>query len=576
MDTKKVNKFSQRDLREVESYVWEAMDRQRGRIQFEAPTSYFVSICALALMTQEVSGKQALLNYGEGKFVDEITLSFLQRVHGEFGQEIDDLSNRFSAEILRAAALLSRPSRLAEVNESSTPEGVSKLAASLLELNNNDTILDLGSGVGSFLLQAAQSSGSAKLYGVEINNTSVLIANIRSLILNYPLTIVRGNALSQDFTGLLANKVFIDPPLGSRLSALQDFVKKNPKLDRHFVDAKKTISGDWVYSIAAYLNMKKPGKTVALMTNAGSWNKPDQDIRRKLVNEGIVEGVILLPERLLSTTMIAITMMVFSQNNKEIKMVDASGMYTSGRRQNSLELTDVQKILDAYYSDGKTASSKKVTINDVADQEYILNPQRYIDSSPVANGITLGEISLTINRGAMINSNELDELASNEESNYRYLMLQNIQNGMVDSKLPFLKKFDGKWKRYCLEDGNLIISKISPFKVAIMKVKHDEQVLANGNLYFLRLDKNKVNPVYVNVFLQSEAGMAQLNRLAKGAAIRSISMQDLKMIKIPYLPRHKQDDIAKEYESLHEELLILERQKEIVQDKIDKLFEGVV
>jgi len=61
-------------------------------------------------------------------------------------------------------------------------------------------------------------------------------------------------------------------------------------------------------------------------------------------------------------------------------------------------------------------------------------------------------------------------------------------------------------------------------------IPEDKTILANGNLYFIELDESKVNPTFVEVFLQSEVGMTQLNRYAKGAAMKSISIQDLKTI----------------------------------------------
>jgi type I restriction enzyme M protein len=318
-----------------------------------------------------------------------------------------------------------------------------------------------------------------------------------------------------------------------------------------------------------------PGKTVVLMTNSGTWNKPDELYRQKLVEDGNVEGVILLPPRLLSSTNISLTMLILSQENKEIRMLDASEIFTEGRRQNTLEPNDIEKIIEAYYNDSDI--SKKIKVDNIAKQEYILNPQRYINLDiGITDGIRLGDLCMSINRGAMVRSDELDTIITSEETNYRYLMLQNIQDGVVDTNLPYIKEIDERYKRYCIKDKDLIISKISPFKVATMHLKGDEVILANGNLYFLELDEEKINPVFLQVFLQSEKGMAQLNRYAKGAAMQSISIQDLKMIQIPNVSRAKQDIIANEYKSINDELIILQRQIDMIQDKKSKLLEGVI
>ncbi|MFA9399160.1 MAG: N-6 DNA methylase, partial [Clostridiaceae bacterium] len=529
----------------------------------------------LAYVMKERQNSMDTIGYIEKHVDNEATLSFLKKVEKKYSKQIEDFSKKFDVDTLKAAALFSELKQFSKSDINYTPEGISNLAISLLSLTQDDVILDMGSGVSSFLTKVAQESKCKKIYGVEIDTNNVIISNLRCFITGLPINIIQGNIISQDYSKLSANKVFSNYPLGMRFPALEMYIKQNPKLKKYFKEAKRTVSGDWVFGMASHLNTKMMGKTVILMSNAGTWNKPDELFRQKLVEDGFVEGIILLPPRLLSSTMIPLTMMVLSQNNKEIRMVDATEIFTEGRRQNSLESKDVEKIIEVYYSD--STISKKVKIDEVAQQEFIINPQRYIGAANIpANGIPLGELSISINRGSMIKSNELDELVSTEETNYHYLMLQNIKDGVVDSSLPNLTSIDNKYKKYCINDKNLIISKISPFKVAMVHLNKDEEVLANGNLYFIELDKEKINSVFAQVFLQSEIGMTQLNRFAKGAAMKSISIKDLKSIQIPNIPREEQDLIAEEYENLSDELTILQRQSDIIRDKKTRLLEGVI
>ena len=572
LDKKIYEELKSKNFREVENFILGFMRKDWG---IDDSLSYRVAISALALILKETKNKTSMMKYIENNIADETTLTFIKKVEKEFYKWVEELANKFDIDTLKAAVLFSESTRFTEVDMYSTPEGIARLTIPLLGLKKEDSILDLGSGVGSFLIQAALVSGSQNLYGVEVNTSSVIIANIRRFVLGLPIKVIQGNVLSQDFTNLSANKVFSNHPLGMRFPNLQNYINKNPRLKKYFREAKRTVSGDWVFNMSAYLTMKQPGKTVILMTNAGTWNKPDEGLRQKLVEEGAIEGVILLPARLLSTTMVSLTLIILSQNNKEIRMVDASEIYTEGRRQNLLESADIEQILEAYKND--TTVSRKVTIGEIREQEYILNPLRYIGIDiGIKDGIPLGSLCLSINRGAMIKSTELDELASSDETNYHYLMVQNINDGIVDENLPSLIKIDEKYRKYCINDRNLIISKIFPFKVAMAHVKDNELILANGNLYFIELDETKVNPVFVQVFLQSEAGIAQLNRFAKGAAMKSISIQDLKMIQIPNLSREKQDQIAEEYENICDELIVLQRQSDMIRDKKARLLEGVI
>lgn len=572
MDKNTFQILKRNDIREVE---WNILSKKSENWRKEDDLAYTVSFAALACLLKEVDSEKALVSLIRKLIKDETTYNYLTKLASDSFEQIQSLSIKYDIDILKATALFTESPRFTETDSNSTPDGISKLAIALLQIEVDDIVLDLGSGLNSFLIQTGLFASPKHLYGVEINTQCVIIANVRSLVAGLTIQITQGNIISQSFSELQANKVFSNHPLGMRWPSIQEYVQQNSELHKYFKDAKRTISGDWIYNLSALINQKEAGKTIVLMTNAGTWNKPDEDIRKKLVEEGIVEGVILLPAKLFSSTMIPLTMMIFSKGNKDVQMVDASEFYTEGRRQNTLEDVDIEKIINAYYN--KTEISRKVSILDVSSQEYILNPQRYVQIDPAINdGISLGEICLSINRGAMTTSSQLDELASIEDTDYHYLMLQNIQDGVVDKKLPSLSHIEEKYLKYCIRDKSLIISKISPFKVAMAHVPDGKTILANGNLYFIELDEAKTNSVFVEFFMQSEAGMAQLNRLAKGSAMKSISIQDLKTIKIPNLAREEQDRIAEKYETLCEELIVLQKQTEIIKDKKARLIEEVI
>ena len=535
-----------------------------------------VSYAYLALILKNINNEEFLTLYLDENIKDQTTNVYLKKcIFNESFDYIEEISNKYEEDILKAVVLFSEPTRFSESGINSTLEGISNLALSLLNITEEDKIIDMGSGVNSFLIQTGLTTASKSLKGIEINTQCVIIANIRSAVVGLPIEIIQGNILSQDFTELDANKVFSNLPLGMRWPQIEGDVKKNKNLYKYFKDAKRTISGDWAYALAALLTQKKPGKTIVLMANSGTWNKSDEEIRRSLIKTGQIEGIISLPSNLLSFTSVNLVMMIFSENNEKIRMVDASELFTEGRRVNALENDDIYKIINAYNQDSDISIS--ISVEEIEKQEYILNPHRYVGlSTDIENGIALGEVCKSLNRGAMISSKELDELASVEETDYHYLMLQNLQDGVIESNLPYLREIEERYDRHCIRDNNLIISKLSPFKVALAHVPKDKKILANGNLYMIELDENKVNPIFVELFLQSEAGMIQLNRYAKGAAMKSISIQDLKNIKIPNVPRVEQDRVAEELEMLNDELTILQKQTEIIKDKKIRLIQEVI
>lgn len=560
----------------AQEVAWQIGEYLRGKLNAEENLVYQIGLSALAFMVKN-NPDSSLTNLDlEAEIKEETTLRFLKKLVKNQVEQVEFLISKYSAEELAASVLYAEPRLYRQEAECSTPSGVSKLALSVLDIQDGDIVLDLGSGVGSFLMEASRCSNNIKLHGVEINTESVIIANLRSIVSGIPLTITQGNMVSQDYSEVHANKVFSNFPVGVRMQQLQRDVEQNKNLEKYFKTARRSNSGDWVYAIASYLNMKNPGKTVVLMSNAGTWNKPDELLRKHLLENGDIEGVIQLSPGLFTHTAIPFTMLVLSPGNKDVKMVDASDFYTEERRQNILTEEDVKRVVNAYHHE--TNNSRTVSLEEIAKQEFIINPGRYLlpKLDLTTETLSLGDICLSINRGTMIRSSELDALVTEEETGYQYLMLQNIKDGLIESGLSNLIKVSERDEKYCIKNGNLVISKTSPFKIAVAKIHEGQTILANGNLYFLELDESKVNPTFVSAFLQSEYGLAQLNALSKGAVMKNISIQDLRMVKIPYLSMEQQNAIAEEYEELGDELIVLQRQAELIRNKRANLIEGVI
>ena len=534
-----------------------------------------ISNLYLILLIRELGTREVVNDYIETKIVDETLKNHLKEcVKNKDLEHIKKATDKYSDDIIKAMILFPKPIRFSDVDYL-TPVGVSQLAIELLDIHADDIVMDLGSGINEFLIQTSILKNTKELYGIELNIDNYIIGRIRGLILGIDIHIKTGNILSQNFGKIKANKVFSNPPIGQRWKDIKEYIKNNEEVNKYFKETKRTISGEWAFALSALKNTEKLGKTIVLMSNAGTWNKSDEVIRKRLIEEGKIEGVILLPERLFTATNISLTMIIFSEDNSNVRMVDASQIFTEGRSVNTLEDKNIKEIIKAYTEERDI--SKIVPIKDIAEHEYILNPFRYLEGDiDIKNGISLGDISKSINRGSMIRRNELDNLATTEETQYQYLMLSNINEGVIDKDLPYLTKIDERDEKYCIQNNNLIISKISPFKIASANVIEDKKILATGNLYMIDIDETKANPIYVELFLQSELGISQLNRYSKGVTMKSINIQDLKKIQIPNIPLKQQNKIAEEAKLLTEQLEILEKQIEMVKDKRDKLIQEVV
>ncbi len=455
--------------------------------------------------------------------------------------------------------------------DSITPYGVIKLAQAILKINDNDAVLDACSGVGNFLVESICSNMNAKYTGIELNHLQAIISKIRFEILGNKVKIIENDFFSSTIDAQKYTKIFSNYPFGIK----SKFVDNSTFLEvvNEEVPALiKSSNSDWLFNYRITKLLAEGGKAVAIMAMGGLWNTTDKEIREYFVKSGIIEAIIALPSKLFPGTNINTAMIVFGKNNGTIKMIDARDIFTDNRRMNILLDSDVVKIDLAYRF--KSSLSKDVTNDEIVNNDYFLDPQKYlINKVSFINAVEFGTLISSITRGSSITADELDAIATSEDTKLYYLALSNIKDGMISKNLPFIREIEKKQEKYCLKDGDIVISKIGqPFKIAVASIKKEEKILATGNMFVITLDNTKANPYYIKAFLESKAGIEELRSITVGSTIPTIGVAQLSKIHIPALPLEKQDEIAKKYIAVLGEIEKLQNKIEDKKKELNTIF----
>ena len=112
------------------------------------------------------------------------------------------------------------------------------------------------------------------------------------------------------------------------------------------------------------------------------------EIRKNIINADLVDCIVAMPTQLFYTTQIPVSLWFLSKNKKQkgkTLFIDARKLGTMVTRKNR-ELTDadIRKIADTYnaFADGTLTDQKGfcavATTEDIAKQDYILTPGRYV------------------------------------------------------------------------------------------------------------------------------------------------------------------------------------------------------
>ena len=482
------------------------------------------------------------------------------------------------------------------VEPRSTPAAVCDLALSLLKPARQSRIVDFGSGIGTFMMRAERSYPDARVSGIESNQGSSIVARIR-------MSLSRIEELSESFKGIeggearavseslradirvgdmlsifepgMCDRAFSNYPCGLRNASFKpdsDFLERAVSGKLGY---SRPTSADWTFNHMLANAISDDGRAVAIMSGGACYNTTDEGARRYFIEHGLIESVISLPPRIFPGTGIGFTIVVLSNGNESVRMVDASDLIEAGRRTNELSADAVAKVAERLSADVE-GFSRTVGRDELAAAGYSLSPAMYLKRPlTIKNARKLGDVVREIRRGATLRANELDELSANEATDCRYLMLRDIQDGEISDDLPFLGELDPRLERHCIEDGDVLISKNgAPFKIAVAEVPEGARILANGNLYMLKVDRDSIDPYYLAAFLSSNKGMEVLSRAVVGVTIPSIPLRNLREIPVPVPPLEEQAEIAAEYQGKIDEIRVLRLRVKRAVDDMRTLFDG--
>lgn len=509
----------------------------------------------------------------ESNSIDDAIVDILTKVSSSFINEIYRIISMYSEEEILSYILFEDTSHLGMRSISSTPYCLLELSNRLLDIQKSDRVLELCSGYGSFMVNAFEHAEEFNYTGIDLNFNGNEITKIRSYILG-----VNANISIFDATEYKSekkfDKVFSNYPFNIRrlTSDDNDIVINGQKYSDIL---SRTISSDWLFNISTINNLKDDGKAVAIMSNGGTWNSVDMQVRRIFIEQGLVEAIIAMPERLFYDTGIPTTLLVLSKNNKVVRLIDASKEYVSERRMNILSVNNINNIIEMLSKD--TNISKSITNEELKENEYYFSPTRYLNKLPeLKNGVRLKELVMNINRGSQIKASDLEHYKTDKITDIKYLQLTNIKNSIIsyDDDEQFLDSIPEGNERYIIRDKTIVLAKIgSPyFKSAVVEVRDDEHILPNGNLFTIEVNTELIDPYYLQAFLDSELGQATLRSIMSGGVMKTISQSKLLEINVPVIDLSLQKEIANKYASNLDEIKYLERKLQRTIDKSKKIF----
>lgn len=342
---------------------------------------------------------------GEGQaMVDRLTnlIGIFQKPELDFSgnrAENDDILGDAYEYLMRLFATESGKSK----GQFYTPSEVSRIIAQVLEVTPKNTIgatrvYDPTCGSGSLLLKiAAQAGKQITLEGQEMDVSTAGLARMNMIIHDFPTArIEQGNTLSdpkfkdESGAGLRTyDYVVANPPFSVKTWTVGMTPDRDP-YQRFAWGIPPAKQGDYAFLLHIIRSMKSTGKAACILPHGTLFRgNAEAVIRRKLVESGILKGIIGLPANLFYGTGIPACILVLDKEGADkrtgIFMLDASKGFIKDGAKNRLREQDVHKIVDMFVrQDGSDRRyARLVPVLEIADpkNDFNLNLSRYIDSS---------------------------------------------------------------------------------------------------------------------------------------------------------------------------------------------------
>lgn len=546
---------------------YKLMEKWRGKIEIR--DAYYIFARALFndenIATSCIKGNESL----------EILFN---RIDKKYSDLIEEAKQKLNEEELKAILLNFDKSNNFYGLRSGTGFYLQKelinLIFSLLDIKEEDNILEAYSQTGDFLVDLISNYPNNMISGIEIITDNVLVSEIKaSLIENNNLKIYQGEYLNFDLNEIDFNKFFSIPPMGFISNFSKDIIMSK-ELIEFYDDNKFDNFNDWA-NILKLISTKKLEKAVFILPSGLLFNERDKKIRKYLLENNFIEGIISLPSKILPGTSISTNILILSQDNKYVKMVDASNLYKKDRMVNTIENNHLEQILMAYQNE--TEISTKVSLQNFEENNYSLIPKRYTseDLNP-ENYVYLEDVA-KIKRGhANLKQADLDERISEFPTEIKIITAGDIDENFNFSNLKSLKNIEDSEDVYCVKDGEILFARGGTYKSLLVRNSGENKIIVNGTLYIITCNEEKINPYFLQMYLASEHCMRQIETLNEGTVINFMSIKKLGELKIPKLNKDLETEIADKYKTILDKKELIRLQNEHLDKETNELISEVL
>jgi len=282
-----------------------------------------------------------------------------------------------------------------------TPYSIVRLLVEMIQPYKG-RIYDPACGSGGMFVQSEKfieahqgKLGDIAVYGQELNHTTWRLAKMNMAIRGIDADIRQGDSFHSDkHKDLKADYILANPPFNISdwgVESLQD----DPRW-KFGVPPRGNANFGWIQHMIYHLAPNGVAGFVLANGSMSSQSSGEGEIRKKIVEAGLVDCIVALPSQLFFNVAIPCCLWFISRDranrSDEVLFIDGRNLGKMINRKNR-ELTDedIKKVTDAYHEwksrDDKyediAGFCKASKIDEIRENDFVLTPGRYVGSEEV-------------------------------------------------------------------------------------------------------------------------------------------------------------------------------------------------
>ena len=297
-----------------------------------------------------------------------------------------------------------------------TPHKVSELLAKLAQPKRGDRICDPACGSAGLLVEAAHEVGGRDfaLFGMEVNGSTWALARMNMFLHGMDGARIEwcntrtSPALVENDRLMKFNVVVATPPFS--LDKWGQDEAGSDRFNRFWRGIPPKSKGDYAFiSHMIEAALEKEGRVAVVVPHGVLFRGGAEGrIRRKLIEDNLLDAVIGLPANLFPTTGIPVAILLFDRSRekgganeqcRDVLFIDASRDYESAKNQNRLTEAHIQKILATQHAREDVDKYAHIaSFDEIRENDFNLNIPRYVDTFEEEEEIDIDAVQQEIDR----------------------------------------------------------------------------------------------------------------------------------------------------------------------------------